>query len=410
MISELAILVQKNQLMLNEEEEAVPALEEAQKEFEEELDEVIEAIDEFEENNNTQLESPPHEINFSKTFENSSIIRKFSEVMDDVPKRLTKSNSISYSPSRFVEPKVNSKSKDDSSVVYVEHQKSLDEIVSMYQMQKPKSTDGGKTIFIRSHALSTNHESDTAFVVVNSEQRMKANDEPVLDEIMQEESVIGSMNQVFNCDTYSSGSSKYYLGLIDSMIPIKRRVRSENTSESQKNSNSDNRENKRSVLEVISESFDARNLDIRVIFDSKVSKDIAEALKQKKPILKKVNNFNLNVPLNLHRKHEVFHWILKTYEVIMKNYPDAHVIVYSDFSMFFEVPGMSTKEALKGIKKEVKEQTERDGLITLEQKGDHATLLMKVGEMSVPLGNIVYEPDNHIDTLKRQRRLRRLRR
>ena len=78
--------------------------------------------------------------------------------------------------------------------------------------------------------------------------------------------------------------------------------------------------------------------------------------------------------------------------------------------MFFEVPGMSTKEALKGIKKEVKEQTERDGLITLEQKGDHATLLMKVGEMSVPLGNIVYEPDNHIDTLKRQGRLRRLRR
>lgn len=420
-IVSLASLVQSNPKMIDEDLKPTMIAEEVKGEFEDDLDTMIRMVDEFEESMEPS-ELPPVQIEVENSDPELKAMKLFSDNMKAVPNKITlkMSENSESGPGRM--KRANSMRelrKRPEQPDLSQMSRSLDDEILVKRMRKPSSPKTDKSMFIRSQPLFTRPEDELHFGVGDpekapesegGEKQSEVKEQPLdlMEEVMEEETILVTANPVYGCDYYTSDSTKYYLGLFDSIVPHYRRLKDEGNSGEPGSSSFEGDSDIRDVVDVYSAALDNRLAsEIRVIYDSAIEANILESLRQNKPVLRRVNSFNARVPLNPHRKHEIIHWLMKTHEIIKRRFPKAHVIIYSDYSMYFEVPGLTTKEALKQIRVELAEETDREGLVTFTRNGDSAMMTLQVGGIVVPLGKFKFTINGHEEIEERRRRVLR---
>lgn len=325
------------------------------KDFEAELDQLIRLVDSQEKLN---TEHPPARLRAHPSMNDMPGFSAFAQSLDDQVEEI------------------------DLKVENPQEKKelSLEDSLKAELMRKPVSR-AGKVIFIRTEKPFVERENRGSFTELDEGEG--------LEEIMEEEAELGLVSQKFNCDIHTSGGSKYYVGLFDSLAPTRPRTKKEDMP---RNQDSDSTTSK-SVIKVFSDSLDARLTGLKVVYDSSEAFKIAKALGDGKQVLRTVNGFESQVPLTLHRKQEVLKWIINCYQLVKKVAPRARFTVYSDYSIYFKDGNTSPQDLLHGFREKLKLATERDALVTFRQAGHSASLHLAAGSLKVPLAAFNFEPE-----------------
>lgn len=264
---------------------------------------------------------------------------------------------------------------------------SLEDSLKAEIMRKPVSR-AGKVIFIRNEMPFVERENIGSFTELDEGEG--------LEEIMEEEAELGNVSQKFNCDIHTSGGSKYYVGLFDSLAPVRVRTKKDDMPRSQDSESTTSK----SVIKVFSDSLDARLTGLKIVYSSSEAFKVAKALVDGKQVLRTVNGFESQVPLTLHQKQEVLKWIINCYQLVKKVSPRASFTVYSDYSIYFQDQYTNPHDLLHSFKEKLKLATERDALVTFHQTGHSASLHLAAGNLKVPLAAFNFKPEKASEEIK----------
>lgn len=389
LIVSLIKFVQENPRIIDEDFSALKLDKHEEEQLEKEIEHVIEVMD-------VHLAEEVGQETAKIERKKNSVIEKIALNSSNSGNKLKKTQSLHEEPLPFT-----TLEKTES--------RPLEMIVAETELNLPDATGSTKKIFLRSKSLYIEPEKQSTYTVLDASDEKQPSDSSSLEpselnkEIMEEEAEFFTDKEVFNCDYYEGSNSNFFIGLFDVAISpaILNRENKDKNKVVRDTFSPPKLRRTKSATDVIYDALDDElNSRVKIIFDSQVQRDIAESLKNQQVVVRKVNSFNENSPINPHQRNEIQKWLIKCTELLKSRYPDIHIIIYSDYSMYFEVEGKENTEIVKELRADLKLATEREGRVCVEQNGDIQTMYLETEEGKIPM----YKLKLSIDGIKELRK------